>query len=287
MDAADPTFPVVYSGHQLYRRHNAVYDLLTHLEPGLVLDVGAASGGVSSLIAKHSPESRVIAFEPFPGNWPHLEKTVADLPQVTVDQRAASDTHGPARLYVSSVVAGDEKGWESRAGYSSSGSLVDESDSRFEASIDVETVRLDSLYSDRVRFLKIDVQGAELAVLSGAQGLLERGLVDFMWVEFTGETEILEYVRSHGFEVFDSQYLIIPRADPPSEEDWLIEGTLNLSNGRLAYLAWPHEYPRSDARYCEWLRSWREQFIIQTDLTFVHGEFMGEFLGAAARALRG
>ena len=284
MNAVSPTCELIFSGRAYYQSHNAVYNLLAHMEPGLVLDIGAASGGVCKLVADASPDSRIIGFEPFPGNWPYLTETVSSIPQATVDHRAASDTNGPGKLYVSAVVTGREKGWEGRVGYSSSGALVNSDDKRYDDSVDVEMVRLDSLYDEKIRFLKIDVQGAEMSVLNGAQGLLEQGLVDFMWVEFTGETEILAFVRSHGFEVFDSQYLIIPRNDPPTSDEWEVTETLDLSNGKVAYLAWPREYPRSDKAYCEWLTAQRSQFIIQTDLTFVHHRFMRKFLTAAGKA---
>lgn len=277
---------MVYSGRPLYPFSNAVYDLFLFLEPGLVLDVGAAAGGICRRIAQRSPASPIAAFEPFPGNWPLLYEAVSDLDQVVVDHRAASDTSGPGRLYVSSVVSGSEKGWESKAGYSSAGKLVDEGDARFANSIEVETVRLDSLYAENVRLLKIDVQGAELSVLSGAEGLIAADLIDLMWVEFTGELEILDFIRSYGFEVFDSQYLLIPRDAPPSPDEWFVEETKNLSSGRVAYSAWPHEYPRSDVEYCAWIQAQKSKFIIQTDLTFVRAGFLPEFLAAAAAALR-
>jgi precorrin-6B methylase 2 len=58
---------MINSGQSLFgERSTSVYDVLAHLEPGLMLDVGAASGGTTALMLRRSPQSRVIAFEPFP-----------------------------------------------------------------------------------------------------------------------------------------------------------------------------------------------------------------------------
>ena len=296
--ALDPTYarsnrleaplltPTILDGRIFNPRTNLVYDLLAHVQPGLLLDVGAAAGGFTTRMHQRSPDSKVYGFEPFPGNWPLLEAAVDGIAAIKIDKRAASDTDGSSRLYVSSVVSGTEKGWAGKEGYSSAGTLVDESDSRYQAGFDVETVRIDTLFDEHVRFLKIDVQGAEMAVLRGAHGLIERAMIDFIWVEFTGELEILDYVFAMDYVVFDSPYLVIPRTDPPSSTEWDITEVKNLSSGREAFVAWPHEYPRSPSAYCEWFQEQKSRFVIQNDLTVVHRGFLADYLSAAAQVIR-
>ena len=67
----------IRSGRPYFKKTSSVYQRLANLEPGLMLDVGAAAGHMSRLMLRHSPRSHVIAFEPFPGNWRFLEDTVA------------------------------------------------------------------------------------------------------------------------------------------------------------------------------------------------------------------
>lgn len=277
--------PIINSGRHLNPRPNMVYETLRYMPPGLLIDVGAAAGGFTKVMAARSPESSIVAFEPFPGNWPLLEKASAPLPHVTVDRRAASDRNGEGRLFVSQVVSGHEKGWAGKEGYSSAGTLVDSDDSRFGAGLEVETVRLDEVFHETVRFLKIDVQGGEPAVLRGAEGIVNGPGIDFMWVEFSGDQAVLDYVHEHGYVVFDSQYLLVPRTTSPNDDEWKVLGTKNLSNGKEAFLAWPREYPRSPENYCAWFREKRAEFIIQTDLTVVRKSFLATYLAAAAAAI--
>ncbi|WP_431190591.1 FkbM family methyltransferase [Bauldia litoralis] len=90
---------VVRSGEATFDK--SFYAYLGDLVPGcLFLDVGAASGGTCTAMLKYSPASHVIAFEPFPGNWPFFEKAHADDPRVDFRRCAVGAESGQASFAV-------------------------------------------------------------------------------------------------------------------------------------------------------------------------------------------
>lgn len=278
----------VYSGYVLFgNRPHAVYSLLSHIEPGLMLDVGAAAGVFTKIMLSRSPESRVMAFEPFPGNFAYFEKNVGQDPRVALNKAAVSDDMGMVSFFVSSVVRGTEPGWESYAGYSSLGHIVEENSQNVSSSIKVPSVRLDEIISEHVRFCKIDVQGGEARVLRGADEVIRKWGVDVFYVEFGGEESILEYLEGHGYVFFDNAYLLVATRSAPSEEQWIIEKSVALSTGKEAYEAWPRCAPRSFGDYCTWLKEQKKQIgNVQTDMVCVHRSFIPEFLEASSKAIR-
>jgi FkbM family methyltransferase len=133
------------------------------LQPGdIVLDVGAHAGYYTLLAAdKVGPAGQVFAFEPVPRNLFFLQRHVGlnGLTNVTVVPVAVSDHGGLARF----GEGPDEDGSTGR--FDKHGGLL------------VSTVCLDDLHTagwiPRPRLIKVDVEGAELSVLLGAQKLLE------------------------------------------------------------------------------------------------------------------
>ena len=78
----------------------------------------------------------------------------------------------------------------------------------------VDTVRLDSVVGGPVDLLKLDVQGAELDVLRGAERLLADVLVIHTEVEFFPLyrqqplfDEVFAFLRDHSFDLFDLTHL--------------------------------------------------------------------------------
>jgi len=86
--------------------------VLAHLPPGLMLDIGAAAGGITKRMLESSPNSRVIAFEPFPGNYPHFDKIVGNDSRVTLTKAAVAAKAHKGRLFVSATVSGEKAGRE-------------------------------------------------------------------------------------------------------------------------------------------------------------------------------
>jgi hypothetical protein len=105
-------------------RPDCVYDILCHLDLGLCVDVGAAAGHMTRRIRRAGgARTRVVAFEPFPGNHEFFYQSTMRLDKITLIKKAVSDRVGKAEFTVPSVVQGTEPGWEKYAGYSSGGFL--------------------------------------------------------------------------------------------------------------------------------------------------------------------
>jgi len=152
------------------------------LRPGDVYaDVGAHIGYLAALAARAvGPAGRVVAFEPSPETCAKLRTAFAggDFPQVEVVNAAvAADHSGEATLFTADGV------WENQA-YRNS--LHPGEGLRSHAT--VATVSLDGSFpSGQVRLLKVDVEGGEMAVLSGAEELLASGRCEALVVELNPE----------------------------------------------------------------------------------------------------
>ncbi len=124
------------------------------VRPGMtVLDVGANAGFYTLLAGKLAgAQGQVIAVEPFPENQRSLKRHMALNPDLNIRliEAAASASCGEARFHTGVT--------RLTGGLSVDGDLV------------VTTITLDSL--PRADLLKIDVEGAELEVLQGAERLL-------------------------------------------------------------------------------------------------------------------
>lgn len=131
------------------------------------VDVGANFGYFALFAGRRvGPRGRVVAFEPEPSNFARLERGVDanGLRNVTVVPAAVSADPGRAELYISSRNLG---------GHSMSALNVPDRGSK----VLVPTVTLDGELGglglvDQVAVLKMDVQGAEAAVLDGGRRTL-------------------------------------------------------------------------------------------------------------------
>lgn len=146
------------------------------------VDVGAHYGSHTAALAELvGPSGRVIAFEPLPIAFRILERTVAanGFENVETYQVAAGETLGSAKLLMN----------------------ADPSRTRIDLDGDgVRVVTLDSLALDDVRFVKIDTEGHEDAVLAGATATLAKQPI--VMLEVSPGSCALETLRSAGYLVF-------------------------------------------------------------------------------------
>jgi FkbM family methyltransferase len=142
--------------------------LLRLVAPGMTaLDLGAHHGLYTLLLSKNvGPGGRVIAFEPSPRErtklrW-HIQ--INRCANVRVEPLAIGDAEGITPLY---VCLGKETGCNSLRL-----PAVSEKTKTFPVSVVTLDDYLQRSNINRVDFVKLDVEGAELAAMKGASGLL-------------------------------------------------------------------------------------------------------------------
>jgi FkbM family methyltransferase len=182
----------------------AVVDVL---RIGCFCDVGANFGYYAWLLKSRSPGLEVDLVEPESENLKLIDATLARTPLagVSVHRVAASDVSGRA-AFERDVVSG------------ATGTLGPASESfarrywRTSASTEVSTCTLDSLLADGVDLLKIDVEGHEERVLSGASALLERDSPVLLFECFHGIHAAPAVLRALDYELYDAECFAEPTA---------------------------------------------------------------------------
>ncbi len=132
----------------------------------LVLDVGAAGGGYALMLRSRGHRGRIVSCEPLPASFERLRTAAADDPEWQVRRIAVGAAPGTASLQV--------------AGNADSSSLLPMLDAHTAAAphtatvgtVEVDVTTVDALLDEVARptdrvLLKLDVQGAESAVLDG------------------------------------------------------------------------------------------------------------------------
>ena len=180
----------------------------------VVLDIGANIGYHTLTAARLvGQDGKVFAFEPEPSNFDLLVRNVKinSYSNVIPVQKALSNKRGRARLFLHGTYS---------VVYSLSQNCVsilsvqdDVSISGRYVEVDVET--LDELlkdYEGKIDFIKIDVQGGEMAVLEGGRNVIEKNkdlkIVTEFWPaglsRFAGSSpeEYLNMLESYGFKLY-------------------------------------------------------------------------------------
>jgi FkbM family methyltransferase len=172
----------------------------------LVVDVGANEGQWARELRAEGYKGTIVSFEPLSAAYARLTQAARADAAWIVHRRALGDHDGEGRLNV----AGN-------AGASSSLLTMAESheraapDSRYIAQEIVPVSRLDALElpAGKRLMLKLDVQGAERAVLAGAQATLERVRIiecELSLVELYGGQalmgELVQWLGGMGFALW-------------------------------------------------------------------------------------
>ncbi|WP_374631626.1 FkbM family methyltransferase [Ferrovibrio sp.] len=125
------------------------------------LDVGANKGVWTHVLGRHCPQ--VFAFEPNPKSFRVLQR--CKPAHAKAFQIAASDADGEAEFRIPI----GRKGYSNQGGSLNAAKVGDAY-----GSLKIQAKRLDSMDLPPVGFIKIDVEGHEAEVLSGARALIAR-----------------------------------------------------------------------------------------------------------------
>jgi len=188
--------------HNAYENYSA--DIILNMLPqnSILVDVGAHHGFYTLLAATKSESIKVIAFEPAPENFEILKKNseLNKLSNVQLHSVALSDENGERAFEVSRV--------SSRSGFYHT-PLTETIQT-----LKVPTARLDDFFRALPHvpvFVKIDVEGHEIAVLEGMTRILTR-LEDLrLLVEFNPDCQesaghdpeaLLRKLNELGFDIY-------------------------------------------------------------------------------------
>ena len=172
-------------------------------EASYFADVGANVGDWLGEIAalKAGGEFQAVAYEPSSSAFERLAQRFAGNPNVALKNAAAGDAAGQAEFF---------EEYEAGKGSSLVSGFV--STAGFKRAVPV--VRLDedirALGWDRIDFLKIDAEGYDMRVISGARGFFEGGRIGAVQFEYNrgwqlaGDTlySAMTFLQSFGYETF-------------------------------------------------------------------------------------
>ena len=151
---------------------------LVNTDNPTILDVGANLGQSIDRFRQIWPSSRIISFEPNPSSVRQLFKKYSDTIGITIVESAVADLSSHRRLFqfedsaLNSFFDRHDDSW-----------IPEDSTGSTEVScvtLDDYCVRNGLEYID---LLKVDVQGAELDVISGATRLLDNSLIGLVQLE--------------------------------------------------------------------------------------------------------
>lgn len=191
---------VIY--HEIYTRRDYFRGECVVKPFDTVIDVGANVGIFTSL-ALDMGATRVISFEPDENNYDLAKK---NNPNAEIYQMAVSDKTGETELFFTEGIGGHsivKQLWDDRPDhYRSSG-------------FKVKTITLDDIINirslDKIDFIKIDCEGAELDVLKGVSDYnlinkVKNISVEYHHVAFNHDeqiyTDFQQRFLSFGFNVF-------------------------------------------------------------------------------------
>ena len=139
----------------IHEMEGDIYGIRSVLRPGdVIIDVGAYIGTFSLFALGVCPEVKIIALEPMPANFEELQKNVPS--SVTIEQAAMAGTPGTVTIY--------DFGRDASACHSIYNLGVTEA-MPVTARGETLTNVFEKHQLDRVRFLKLDCQGAEYDIL--------------------------------------------------------------------------------------------------------------------------
>lgn len=199
-----------------------------------IVDIGAHHGQTAELIKKVLPKARVYSFEPNPKSYVKLQESALKYKYETYNL-AMSSKQGVLTLYD----INNEQGSEFASIYREAAGTGDKNIYRYK----VQATTIDEcikrkLIPSKIDMLKIDVEGNELAVLSGASRALNSKSIKFIQFEFN-MMNIFSRKYMHDFirilNLYDL-YRVLPHGVLPIKEGGILSSEIFAYQNVIAIL---------------------------------------------------
>jgi FkbM family methyltransferase len=190
----------------------------------IVFDIGAYIGEIARKYISIFPNARVYAFEPFPDSFKKLV-SISESTSIKPYNYALSDNMGKMKLYINADPSSNSfspRSTDSKKYYSKKAENI--------GHIKVDTVTVDRFCNEEgisfIDILKIDVEGAEIKVLTGAFEKLSTHAIGLIYVEVTFVPLYQEGCMFHELSAFLRKY------------DYTLFNLYNLKRARNGQLRW-------------------------------------------------
>jgi FkbM family methyltransferase len=180
-----------------------------------IIEVGAADGRDAERYAELFPKARIVAVEPVPGSFAKLALRAGRVERLTAVHAALAAGVGKAEFHI-----GCWADASSLLPAKATGTTYDEYTTSRQT-IEVDTTTLDALCQHHgivdIDLLKMDVQGAEMLILSASPDLLRRGGIRAIYTEvqftpcYEGASrfhDIAYFLGQHDFHLHNLYHLI-------------------------------------------------------------------------------
>ena len=188
------------------------WHLITCPKGGYAVDVGAHQGFYTTKLAKEAgPEGEVLAFEPEPINMSMLHYNVGynNIRNVKARRVALSDHDGEGTLIAYQAYVSKDSAKHFLRGACPEQYMEDKPELHVpkpQLELKVQVRKLDSVieWPPTVDFIKIDVEGAELKVLKGAERTLSRwGPRLAIETHFQQDDAVTKHLADRGYKLVD------------------------------------------------------------------------------------
>lgn len=160
---------------------HAIYYALKNIKNPIVFDIGAYHGEFTEIAHRLFPDAKYHCFEPDPIAFNDLNKWYGYKSNIHCNNFAISDLNGKRILYTNNNDSGL---------CSLNKRELDLQGIKFNKEIPIESMRLETYCKDYsvniIDYLKLDIEGAELSVLSDAYNMIENGRINNIQFEFGG-----------------------------------------------------------------------------------------------------
>lgn len=168
-----------------------------------IAEVGAHIGFISLWFNELSKDNgKIFVFEPGSNNLPYIKNNINEKPRIKLIEKAIGSEVGTINFYEDNLTGQNNSIVENFDGYKANAEF-----SFVESKVEKKSVPLTTidheLHSEKVDFIKIDIEGGEYPAILGAKKTIAANHPAMMIEIQANESELYEYLTNENYLLFD------------------------------------------------------------------------------------